>query len=111
MGRRFDDLSRPGTFGCTPRGERLTALGAISPDELQARLQRLEPDQEASRPRLVGGIGGGDLDRQPQPERIHEHMPCPPLDLFAPIIAFDAARFFRVVSLPAADNSAGSKTR
>src|SRR5215471_10630633 len=50
---RGDDLDTPGAFGRTPRGKRLSALGSIGPDELQARLQRLEPDEQASCPCLV----------------------------------------------------------
>src|SRR5262245_28051085 len=42
VGRARDDLHTPGAFGRTPGGERLTAMGAISPDELQTGLQRLD---------------------------------------------------------------------
>ena len=59
MWRRFDDLHPPGPFGGTPSGKWLSAIGAISPDQLQARLQWLEPDQQASCPCLVGGIVAG----------------------------------------------------
>ena len=48
--RRCDDLQPPGAFGRTPDRERLSTIGAISPDQLQARLQRLEPDEQASCP-------------------------------------------------------------
>ena len=58
----------------------------------QRRLQRLEPEQQASRSRLVGGIGWRDLHRQQQPERIDQHMLFPALDLFASIIVLGAAR-------------------
>jgi hypothetical protein len=58
-------------------------------------LQRLEPNEQASCPCLVGGLRGCDRHRQQQPERVHQHMAFPPLDLFASVIAFDATGFFR----------------
>src|SRR5262249_47520780 len=85
--------AQKGFWTSYPR-ERLAAIGAISPDEFQTRLQWLEPDQQASCPCLVRGIRGRHLHRQQQPERVHQHMPFPPLDLFAAIIPFDATGFF-----------------
>lgn len=77
VGRRCDDLQLPGAFGRAPRGPRLSALGAISPDALRARLQRLESNEQTSYPCLVGGIGRRDIDRQEQPERVHRDMAFP----------------------------------
>ena len=79
MGRRGDDLYPPRAFGRAPRGKRLAALGSIGPDELQALLQRLKPDEQASCPCLIGGIGRRDIDRQQQPERVDQEMPFPAL--------------------------------
>ena len=90
-----DDLYTPGAFGRTPAGERLAAIGALSPDELQTGLQRLELDQQAARSLLVGGLRWSDIDRPQQPERIHQQMPCLALHLLTPVIALAQSGFFR----------------
>ena len=46
-------------------------IGAIRPDQLQPRLQRLEPDPQSSCPYLIGGIRRRDINGQQQPERVH----------------------------------------
>jgi hypothetical protein len=90
-----DNLESPPAHSVTPSRQRLPTIRAIGPDELQTRHPGFEPGQEPACALLIGGIGGRDLSREEEPQRIHQQMPFPALAQFAAVIALDEPRCFR----------------
>jgi hypothetical protein len=87
--------------------EQLPGVTAIGPDDLQPTKDKPHPAQKLPCPVAVLDGGGGHAHPQQQPQGIDEQVPLAPLDLFARIVATDAALLSGLDALAVEDGGGG----
>src|SRR5260221_5552368 len=90
----FDDLQVPAVaLLFAPVSQLLAAVRGIGPDLFEPGHEKRQSAQELARADRVMNIGGGDVARDGQAQRVDQEMPLPAFHTFVGVVAADSCRF------------------